>query len=163
MWSLPSLPQSFRAPLTFWDGNCSQQRPNMTLPRTPALATDCVVFDSLGRVLLIRRGHEPCRGKHALPGGFVKIGETVMSACHRELREEAGIDVAELTLVGVYSDIDGDPRGHIVSVAFMTERTRVGSDALSAEWVEMRDVDLAFDHARMLSDAKAKLRNQFPA
>jgi hypothetical protein len=39
----------------------------------------------------------------------------------------------------------------------------VGSDALSAEWVEMRDVDLAFDHARMLSDAKAKLRNQFPA
>ena len=49
----------------------------MTLPRTPALATDCVVFDPLGRVLLIRRGHEPCAGKHALPGGFVKIGETV--------------------------------------------------------------------------------------
>ena len=40
----------------------------MTLPRTPALATDCVVFDPLGRVLLIRRGHEPCAGKHALPG-----------------------------------------------------------------------------------------------
>ena len=135
----------------------------MTLPQTPALATDCVVFDPLGRVLLIRRGHEPCAGKHALPGGFVKIGETVMSACRREVREETGIDVAEITLVGVYSDIDRDPRGHIVSVAFMTElanetRPRVGSDAMSAEWVDMRDVDLAFDHARIFADAKAKLR-----
>jgi 8-oxo-dGTP diphosphatase len=60
----------------------------MTLPQTPALATDCVVFDPLGRLLLIRRGNEPCPGKHALPGGFVKIGETVMSACRREVREE---------------------------------------------------------------------------
>ena len=49
----------------------------MSLPRTPALATDCVVFDPLGRVLLIRRAHEPCIGKYALPGGFVKLGETV--------------------------------------------------------------------------------------
>jgi len=138
-------------------------RPGMTLPQTPALATDCVVFDRLGRVLLIRRGHEPGAGKHALPGGFVKIGETVISACRREVKEETGIDVAELTLVGVYSDIDRDPRGHIVSVAFMTElanetRPRVGSDAMSAEWVDTRDVDLAFDHARTFADAKAKLR-----
>jgi 8-oxo-dGTP diphosphatase len=135
----------------------------MTLPQTPALATDCVVFDRLGRVLLIRRGHEPRLGKHALPGGFVKIGETVLSACRREVSEETGIDVAELNLVGVYSDVDRDPRGHIVSVAFMTELTNeprpsVGSDALSAEWVDMRDVDLAFDHAQIFADAKAKLR-----
>src|SRR5262245_48608891 len=120
----------------------------MTLPRTPALATDCVIFNPLGRVLLIRRGHEPCAGKRALPGGFVKIGETLVSACRREVSEETGIDVVELALVGVYSDIDRDPRGHIVSVAFMTElgneiRPRVGSDAMSAEWVDMRDVDLA--------------------
>ena len=104
----------------------------MTLPRTPALATDCVVFDPLGRVLLICRGHEPCTGKHALPGGFVKIGETVAAACRREVKEETGIEVAKISLVGVYSDIDRDPRGHIVSVAFMTELTnetppRVGS------------------------------------
>jgi hypothetical protein len=48
-------------------------------------------------------------------------------------------------------------------VAFMTEladepRPRVGSDAMSAEWVDMRDVDLALDHARILADAEARLR-----
>jgi ADP-ribose pyrophosphatase YjhB (NUDIX family)/nitrite reductase/ring-hydroxylating ferredoxin subunit len=58
-----------------------------------------------------------------LPGGFVKIGETVASACRREVKEETGIEVAKISLVGVYSDIDRDPRGHIVSVAFMTELT----------------------------------------
>jgi 8-oxo-dGTP diphosphatase len=49
----------------------------MALPRTPALAIDCVIFDPVGRVLLIRRGHAPSVGCHALPGGFVKLGETV--------------------------------------------------------------------------------------
>ncbi|HAH66273.1 MAG TPA: DNA mismatch repair protein MutT, partial [Rhizobiales bacterium] len=46
----------------------------MALPQTPALTTDCVIFDPVGRVLLIRRKHEPSAGRHALPGGFVKIG-----------------------------------------------------------------------------------------
>ena len=137
----------------------------MSLPQTPALATDCVVFDPLGRLLVIRRANAPCQGKHALPGGFVKIGETVMSACRREVREETGIDIAALTLLGVYSNIDRDPRGHIVSVAFVTElqnetRPRVGSDAMSAEWVDMCDVDLPFDHARIFADAKVKLASR---
>jgi len=68
----------------------------MTLPPTPALATDCVVFDPLGRVLLIRRQHEPGVGKHALQAGFVKIGETVESAGIREIREETGVAIAEI-------------------------------------------------------------------
>jgi ADP-ribose pyrophosphatase YjhB (NUDIX family) len=62
-------------------------------------------LDPLGRVLLIRRGHEPGAGKHALPGGFVKIGETVMSACRREVSEETGIDVAEIVRFGSEADI----------------------------------------------------------
>jgi 8-oxo-dGTP diphosphatase len=53
----------------------------------------------------------------------VRIGETVMSACRREVKEETGIEVIEISLVGVYSDIERDPRGHVVSVAFMTELT----------------------------------------
>ena len=134
----------------------------MTLPRTPALATDCVIFDPIGRVLLIRRKHAPCVGSHALPGGFVKVGETVDEACRREVREEAGIELNELTLVGVYSDINRDPRGHIVSVAYTTQLTsntlpKAGSDATSAEWLDPHQVTLGFDHARILADAKAKI------
>ncbi|MGB8708886.1 MAG: NUDIX domain-containing protein, partial [Methyloceanibacter sp.] len=56
----------------------------MALPKTPALTTDCVVFDAEARVLLIRRGHDPYAGSYALPGGFVEIGETVENACRRE-------------------------------------------------------------------------------
>jgi hypothetical protein len=65
-------------------------------------------------------------------------------------------------IVGVYFDIDRDPRRHIVSVALieLANETRPGggSDAMSAECVDIRDVDLAFDHARIFADAKAKLR-----
>ena len=134
----------------------------MTLPRTPALATDCVIFDPIGRVLLIRRKHPPCVGSHALPGGFVKVGETVEEACRREVREETNIELHELTLVGVYSDVNRDPRGHIVSVAYATQLTnvalpRAGSDTTNAEWLETREVTLGFDHARILADAKAKI------
>jgi 8-oxo-dGTP diphosphatase len=134
----------------------------MALPRTPALATDCVIFDPVGRVLLIRRKDEPSAGRHALPGGFVKIGETVEAACRREVREEVGIDVSELTLVGIYSDLNRDPRGHIVSVAYATQLSSgasptAGSDAASAEWVDTRQVTLGCNHARILTDAKAKV------
>ena len=133
----------------------------MGMPETPALTTDCVIFDDQGRVLLIRRGHDPFKGAYALPGGFVDIGETVEAACRREVREEAGIEVADLTLVGVYSDPKRDPRGHTVSAAFMAFASAgavpvAGDDAASVEWVaDWRGVPLAFDHAKVLEDAVA--------
>ena len=67
----------------------------MTLPQTPALATDCVVFDRLGACCSFAAGMNPA-WENAVPGGFVKTGETVLSACRREFSEENGIDVAEL-------------------------------------------------------------------
>jgi 8-oxo-dGTP diphosphatase len=115
-------------------------------------------------VLLIRRGHEPYAGSFALPGGFVEIGETVENACRREALEETGIKVDVLRLVGVYSDPARDPRGHTVSVAFVTILPRAvapkaGSDAAGAEWIEdWRSVTLAFDHAQILEDAAALLK-----
>jgi len=130
------------------------------MPKTPALTTDCVIRDNEGRVLLIRRKNEPFKGAYALPGGFVDIGETVEAACRREVFEEAGVVVGELHLVGVYSDPRRDPRGHTVSIAFVTllpraPRAKAGSDAEAAEWVkDWRNVDLAFDHAEIIADAE---------
>ena len=92
----------------------------MGLPKTPVLTTDCVIFDSGGRVLLIRRGHPPYAGSYALPGGFVEIGETVEEACRREALEETGIKVDVLRLVEIFSDPARDPRGHTVSAAYVT-------------------------------------------
>ena len=135
----------------------------MALPRTPALAADCVVVDANGRVLLVRRKYPPFKGRHALPGGFVEVGETVEDACRRELMEETGVRAGKLQLLGIYSDPGRDPRAHICSVVFLTRVRRAtptaGDDAAAAEWVEnWSEVDLAFDHARVLADAKRKMR-----
>jgi 8-oxo-dGTP diphosphatase len=109
-------------------------------------------------VLLIRRASSPYKGCYALPGGFVDIGETVEDAARRELAEETGVKVGDITLIGVYSRPDRDPRGHTVSVAFEARieraKARAGDDAAAAEWIaDWRGVELAFDHARILADA----------
>lgn len=134
----------------------------MAFPPTPALTTDCVVFDGRGRLLLIRRKNPPFQGAYALPGGFVEIGETTDNGCRRELSEETGLNVGELTLVGVYSDPDRDPRGHTCSIAYLANVASAepvaGDDAAAAEWVDnWREQKLAFDHARIIADAE-KLR-----
>jgi 8-oxo-dGTP diphosphatase len=131
----------------------------MAMPKTPLLTTDCVIYDQDGRVLLIRRKNEPFKGAYALPGGFVDIGETLEAACRREVLEEAGLAVGELRLVGVYSDPHRDPRGHTVSIVYLTRlsqapNAKAGSDAEAVAWVkDWRALDLAFDHANILADA----------
>ena len=130
----------------------------MPKPVTPLLAADCVAFDAKGRLLLIRRGNPPFHGQFALPGGFVDVGETVEAACRRELLEETGVKAGRLSLIGIYSDPKRDPRGHTVSVAFLTRirsaTPTAGDDAASAEWVEdWKRLRLAFDHTAILKDA----------
>ncbi|HXF54181.1 MAG TPA: NUDIX hydrolase [Hyphomicrobiaceae bacterium] len=130
----------------------------MPFPATPALTVDCVVVDRAKRVLLIRRRHPPFQGCLALPGGFVDIGETVEDACRRELFEETGLRVGRLTLVGVYSRPDRDPRGHTCSVAFLARarstKVSAADDALAAQWVgDWRRTELAFDHRKIIADA----------
>ena len=132
----------------------------MARPETPLLATDCVIRDDDGRIVLIRRQNDPFKDGYALPGGFVDIGETVEAACRREVLEETGLSVGILKLVGVYSDPRRDPRGHTVSVVFTTllpgtANPRAGSDASAAMWVaDWRSLDLAFDHAEIVADAE---------
>jgi 8-oxo-dGTP diphosphatase len=137
----------------------------MPLPKTPALTVDCVVLDRQQRLLVVRRGKPPFKGMYALPGGFVDIGEAVEDACRRELLEETGVRAGKLQLLGVYSDPKRDPRGHTCSVAFLTRVQRAsakaGDDAAAVEWIEnWSRVDMAFDHARILADAKRMLRKK---
>ena len=137
----------------------------MARPKTPLLAVDCAAFDARGRVLLIRRSNAPYKGRYALPGGFVEVGETVEAACRRELEEETGVKAGTLRLVGVYSDPARDPRGHTCSIVYLARLARAvaraGDDAATAEWVgDWSKVDLAFDHAAILADAARMLRRR---
>jgi ADP-ribose pyrophosphatase YjhB (NUDIX family) len=68
------------------------------LPHVPCVGA--VVHDAAGRLLLIRRAHDPGRGLWSLPGGRVEAGESVAEAVEREVREETGLDVRAGTAVG---------------------------------------------------------------
>lgn len=133
---------------------------SVKMMRSPALAVD-VVIKIRGGVVLVKRRNEPYRGMWALPGGFVEYGEKVEFAAVREAREETGIKVKIQKLLGVYSDPGRDPRGHVVSVCFLARmvggRLKAASDAKEAmifKRIPWRE--LAFDHAKILKDARFK-------
>lgn len=130
--------------------------------QVPTLATDAVLVDR-GEILLIQRGKDPFEGAWALPGGFVEVGETVEAACERELGEETGLEAELIGLVGVYSDPDRDPRGHVISLPYLARldpssgerEPRPGDDAAAASWFDLDDPpELAFDHDAILDDAR---------
>jgi 8-oxo-dGTP diphosphatase len=133
----------------------------MPLPRTPPLTVDVVIEleDRPGRpVVLIERGHPP--PGFALPGGFVEFGETVEEAARREAREETGLDIRIVALLGVYSDPARDPRGHTVSVVYVASARGEPVAGDDAAGVLVADAaappPLAFDHGRILADYRAR-------
>jgi 8-oxo-dGTP diphosphatase len=136
----------------------------------PALAVDCVVFGLVRRVLhvlCIQRGLDPHRGGWALPGGFVRIDETVEQAALRELAEEAGVHVRYLEQLRVFSAVDRDPRERVVSVGFFAlvnplgHRLSASTDAQGAEWFPVAGLpNLAFDHAAIVEEGLRQLRTR---
>lgn len=127
------------------------------MPLTPLLTIDALILYK-GRVVLIRRGNPPFEGEYALPGGFVEIGERVEEAVVREAREETGLDIEIIKLVGVYSDPGRDPRGHTVSLCYLARGKGVlkaSSDARDVRLFDLYEMPkLAFDHSKMIKDAK---------
>ena len=135
-----------------------------------ALTVDCVVFgldDEDLKVMLIQRGLPPFEGEWALPGGFVRIEETVDEAARRELAEETGLSKVFLEQLYTFSAIDRDPRERVVSVAYyalvnlVDHRVQAATDAREAAWFPVDDVpSLAFDHAEILGVALHRLRGK---
>jgi 8-oxo-dGTP diphosphatase len=138
-----------------------------------SVTVDIVVFrvvnDEL-QVLLVERGRAPYAGRWALPGGFKEPDETLVAAARRELAEETGLrSVRGLTQSKAYGDPGRDPRGNVVTVAFVGQvsaraRVRGGDDAARAAFHPVAAVlahprRLAFDHAKILRDAVSVWRN----
>lgn len=112
----------------------------------PAVTCDAVVFtmraDDLA-VLLIQRKSDPFKGRWALPGGFVDENESLERAVARELEEETGISGVRLEQFGAFGDPGRDPRGHTVTIAYMTflvaeAAITAGDDAASASFIPFR-------------------------
>lgn len=139
-----------------------------------AVAADIVVLtlrDSRLCVLLIRRSSSVFTGRWALPGGFVRISESLEEAAYRELQEEAGIgpDAVHLEQLQSYGDPGRDPRPErVISVAWLAlgadlPEPAADTDADRAEWVPANEAfnrDLAFDHAQILRDGLERARSK---
>lgn len=137
----------------------------------PAVTTDIAVLGRDGNdveILLIRRKNPPYQGAWALPGGFLDKDETAETCAARELEEETGVTTAGLTLVGVYSEPQRDPRGRTVTLAYTTVlekkdlRPEARDDAAEVGWFAITALpELAFDHDRIIADAIELMRDRF--
>ena len=143
-----------------------------------AVAVDLAIFTiraGLLAVLLVQRRDHPYRGYWALPGGFVQADESADQAARRELAEETGVSAFDghLEQLRTYSAPGRDPRMRVVSVAYVAlapdlPDVRPGGDAAAARWWPVEDtglddaagegLPLAFDHARILADARDRVR-----
>ena len=131
-----------------------------------AMTTDAVIFGFDGKslqILLIQRGIEPFKGTWALPGGFLRMDETIEECAKRELFEETGLRQPYMEQFGIFSDVNRDPRGRIITSAFYAlvriADVKGGDDAVDAKWFPVTEIPtLAFDHDRIVRVAQQKLR-----
>ena len=130
------------------------------------VTTDCIIFtyeDRQLKVLLVRRGGEPFKGEWAFPGGFLKMNETAEQGALRELREETALVPSSLVQLGVFSDINRDPRERVITIAWyaLVKPYAVvgGDDAEEAAWFPVDKLPpLAFDHSKLFDAARERLR-----
>ena len=130
----------------------------MNKPVTPSLAADAIVelVHLPGRpIVLIERKNPPYGW--AIPGGFVDIGETLEAAAIREAKEEISLDIELVTLLGMYSNPERDPRGHTITAVYVATATGQPLAADDAKHLDIFSLDnlpspLAFDHAMVLAD-----------
>jgi 8-oxo-dGTP diphosphatase len=116
-------------------------------PDRPIVGVGVVVWRD-GRVLLIQRGKAPRQGAWSLPGGAQELGETVIEAAKREVREETGLEIGEPQFVAVVDSIqrsdDGRIQYHYTLVDFTAEwrsgKAVAGGDAAALTWVDPADL-----------------------
>lgn len=136
----------------------------------PSVTVDVVIFSILDeelKVLLIKRKAWPHEGMWAIPGGFVRMDESLEQAAYRELAEETNVTEEQVYLEQLYTfgDPDRDPRSRVITVAYFALvaadklSPRAADDADDVRWFSVYQLPpLAFDHAEILNYALTRLR-----
>lgn len=124
------------------------------------LAADGILRRKDGKIILIKRIGKTFKGYWAIPGGTVEMNETIEEALIREMREETGVTVTPIDILGVFSAVDRDPRGRVISTVFICEyqgTPKAGSDAGDVKICSLEEalnLELAFDHYQILKAYK---------
>lgn len=133
-------------------------------PDSPKVAVGAIVFKD-DRILLVQRGQPPAEGIWAIPGGSVKLGETLQEAAEREIFEETGLSIRAgqpvYTFDVVDRDTDGNIRFHYVIVDLMADyisgEPRSGDDAMDVGWFSAREMQ----HAKVSKTTRTLLKERF--
>jgi ADP-ribose pyrophosphatase len=116
-------------------------------PERPRVAVGAVVFKE-GAVLLVQRGQAPAEGSWAIPGGSVRVGETLQRAAEREILEETGVVIRAAAPVYTFDVIERDAEGRVrfhyvivdLSAEYVAGTPRPASDAADAGWVSVDEL-----------------------
>lgn len=132
--------------------------------KIPSLTVDILIKTKSNKFALVKRLNDPFKGHWALPGGFVDYCEEVENAAIREAKEETSLDIELISLAGVYSKKDRDPRRHTVTIVYtansLNDNIKAGSDAKEVKLVskeELLTMNLAFDHNKIVKDIFEKI------
>lgn len=137
----------------------------------PSVTVDIIIFSIQNnqlKVLLVKRRIEPYKNTWAIPGGFVRISESLEQAAIRELEEETGVKDVYLEQLYTFGDVKRDPRGRVITVAYFALinsekiKLKATADVSEAKWFSINELPkLAFDHEKILKYAIKRLRWKF--
>lgn len=136
----------------------------------PSVTVDVLIFtieDNELKVVLVKRAIEPFLDMWAIPGGFIKMDESLDDAAKRELFQETGVKNVYLAQLATFGEPERDPRGRVITVAYyaLTPRENLklsaSTDAKEAGLFSMKKLpQLAFDHKKILEAAIDRIRSK---
>ncbi len=133
------------------------------------LAVDCIIFgfnNNALELLLVHRNIEPKKGKWSLMGGFIKKEEGLHDAAHRILFQLTGLNNIYMEQVETFGDVDRDPGGRVVSVAYYAlilkeEYNEKLVEEYNASWFSLNELpEMIFDHKTMVEKALKRLQQK---
>ncbi len=131
-------------------------------PNQPIVGVGAVIIDDNGKVLLVKRAQPPGKDLWAIPGGIVKLGETLRNAVKREIKEETGLEIKVGDILKIFEVIDKDEnnkiRYHYIIIDFEARviggKLHPSSDALNAKWfssVELKKIKMTRTTRKLLN------------